>query len=387
MSSIGKLLNIVQIGDVPIHMHVLPRRQLAFEAPGDAQRALIGRTYVQDTQFAPAERTVEVEFRLFNAFGRTAYEIANTLMQIVGRVTDLIAIRVIDCHPDVMFGCYPCCIPQDIHALWLHAFGRIKELHLDSAYDVVYEGRMTLDLISNWQGLNPMHWSAHSMDYAYPYTAEYAAPAATVAGYKSEMAPPPLLQDFYDYERPISLQKHHYASTSYAYDPNYFQALYDYYDVNVPRCFHGRALSGSAASVDYAIHVPKAVWSMPPAMRYVFTNMLSASADDTLSVTVIAEDGWRTRTSTTTIDRQDVEDRIADTTGSISSSDKLILDTEDVQSAKIVLGGIGYAGIELPASDLITVTGDVLPGRLYPGLNQVTIAGASHGYLAIFQGM
>lgn len=365
-------VQIVQVGDVALHLHIhhwhgqsisaRERPSLALDHPG---------AYLPDVPYQTEAQSIDIKATLFSSGGRTASRAYQELAYHIGRVTDIIAVEPIGCDASSVFACGVA--PANTRALWLSTPGRITRLDTDNARGDSFEIGIEVELAGMWTALNPVLWYAGNRDISSTWNNEREGLPLPPTG--RDVNPLPMLEDWFGMYARMGFQRRTFADTSFVYDPRYWNALMAYQDTGLPAVRYG--IDWQTENDRYTVFIDRGRWSAPAASVYVFRGI---DVQENIRIEVRRENGWALEDAAVTFDTLAVSNALAGAGFTLTATDVLV--TGDVPGqAFVIRDGVILAHV----ADAMTITGGGWPGMVLPGTNTIGITGAEHAMYHAFR--
>jgi hypothetical protein len=356
-------LQLVQIGDIALYGHLaeMPLPELA--ARGGGEELLDSyRVLIPHAPNVVESRKWTIKLEVYAAHGRSRAQLINQLSGLINRVTDFIAVEFIDNDSDALDR-YPRFAASGTSALWLHNRGRIRDVQADGD-GTNHDVRLSLELFTFWQPLNPAIWVMKRRNEALPRIFRQAS-----FNPDEDIVALPEPKTFFQLDVPYSFQKRIYEDQGFHYDPAYFIALVAQHDHDLPIVRYASDWQVDIANAHY-IQVDKARWSAPPLSLYLFKNMTSASE---FTIRVEHEhEVWDIQETITSIDVAAIDSAMTDAGYTLLDTDILVVG--DVENGAFILRD----GVQLiHVADAISRSGGDWPGQIQPGYNIVTVRGGT----------
>jgi hypothetical protein len=366
-------IQIVQLGDVSLHLHHQEWHGERIKARGKAEELLDSyRVALPNLPVVPDVREVSLKAVLYGDGGRTASQLSHLLKGMLGRQIDIIGVEVVMNQVDIAWtGCACCHCPPAV--LWLHTRGRITDINIESDDYHSYTVELDLEFNSYWKPLNPVLWHYERRDLAKPFKNRGIAPTLPL----TQVLPYPALEDFFRHEQYMVWQKTVYSNTGWHYDPQYFVALHSFDDTVLPALRYTH--DWRTGPVWNRVLIDRQRWSASPISVYVFKNLVGVPE---ISITIEHEDDiFQVSSDTVTVDMSIVNILMTDASYTLQNTDWIVLGDVEQQPGFVMRNG----SILIPIASAVQRSGGAWAGQLQPGLNRIRIAGGQFAQHHIFR--
>ena len=360
-----RLLNIFQIGDVRLHLHVDRWHGESLSAQGKSRNIQDSyRVLMPATPYQYAVTKLKISALLYNDGFYEESQFAQKIKSLVGLETDIIAYRQLGGSADVDLCCQ--CFCCDCNLMWMHTLGRITNIKIEAAEFHTYTLKLDLELQPTWTPLNRALFRWEHLGTSRTHT------EALVEPYLDEITSYPDCEGLFDGAGCFYWRRRSILSFGTLYDPALFTNLHIATDPPTGYATDWNTLKDHA----YVSCRPE-YFGMAPLSVYAFDNLATASGTATISVrhpiNIVNEITHRTQ-----IDVQSVKDMAL--LKGIALVDTDILVVGDVKNGGFVVRNDQIVANVAPA---ISRNGGQWPGMLTPGRNLVEVKPPTGGRWAM----